>query len=136
MEPVGGEFVEFEQALAQGAAVVVTGGGRFLFDGDAGFLGKSADGGGEVEAFVFHDELEDAAAGAAAEAVIGLFLRADVEGRGFLAVERAEGAPTRAGAFEREVAADDFDDVAGGGDALDAFFGDTGHGGKCSGGGK
>ena len=136
VEPVGGGFVQHEESLAQFAALVVTGCGFVLENGDTGFLREAADRGGEVDAFVFHDELEDAAPGAAAEAVVGLLLRADVEGWGFLAVEGAEGAPTRAGAFEREVAADDFDNVAGGGDALDTFLGDAGHGRDVSGWGK
>lgn len=128
LEPVGGDFVQFEEASAQFAALVIARCGGFLDDRDPGFLGQSADGGGEVDAFVFHDELEDAAARAAAEAVVGLLLRTHVERGGFLAVERAERAPAGAGAFEREVAADDLDDVIGRGDALDAFLGDAGHG--------
>jgi hypothetical protein len=83
-----------EEPLAQFAALVITGGGFVLQNGQAGFLREAADRGGEVDAFVFHDELEDAASGAAAEAVIGLLLRADVERGRFLAVKGAEGPPT------------------------------------------
>ena len=133
VEPVCGGFVQREESLAQFAALVVTGCGFIFEKGYAGFLGQAADRGGEVNAFIFHDELEDAASGAAAEAVVGLLLRADMERRGFLAVKRTERAPTRAGALQREVAADDFNDVAGGGDALDAFLGDAGHGPEFSG---
>lgn len=51
-------------------------------------------------------------------------------------MERAESPPAGAGSFERKVAADYFNDVAGGGDAFNAFLGDTWHANECSPAGK
>ena len=127
----GGEAVEVEQLVPKVAALIVTRGRLFLDQGDPGPLGQSADRGGEVDPLVFHDKFEDAPAGPAAEAVVGLLLGADVKGRGLLAVEGAGGAPTGPGALEGEVAADDFNDVAGGGDPFDAFLGNAWHAAEC-----
>lgn len=77
---------------------------------------------------VIHDEADDASSGVTAEAVIALAGGIHGEGGGFFLVEGAESFPGRAGAFEREIGSDDFDDVIGFRDAADAFFGKTGHG--------
>jgi folate-binding Fe-S cluster repair protein YgfZ len=124
--------VQVEEAGTQSATVVLVGRSIFFEDGDSGALGQTTNGRAEVHALVFHDKFEDAAAGTAAEAVVSLLLRADMERGGFLAVEGAERPPTGAGAFEREIAADDLDDVAGGCDALNAFLGNTWHATECS----
>ena len=85
-------------------------------DADARALCEAPRGGGKVEALVLRDEVEDAATLAAAEAVETLARGIDSEGRGFLLVEGAQGLEGGPRALEREVAADDIDDVIGGGD--------------------
>ena len=79
MEPIRGRAVHLEQPVAHGAPTVVLGSAFFLHDGDTRFLREALHRGGEVDALVFHDEFENAAARSAAEAVVGLLLRADVE---------------------------------------------------------
>jgi hypothetical protein len=56
--------------------------------------------------------------------MVALPLRIDGEGGGFFLVKRAIRLPRRPGALEREVAADDIDDVIGGGDLLEGFLRD------------
>ena len=58
-----------------------------------------------------HDEAEGVAAGAAAKAVVELFVRADAEGRRLFLVERAEGAVVLAGLLQLDARTDHFDDV-------------------------
>jgi hypothetical protein len=80
-------------------------------EGDAGTFGEFADGVGERQVLVLHDELDDIAPGAAAEAMPDLARRVDVEAGGFLFVERAEGDEIRAASFQGKIGADDFDEV-------------------------
>lgn len=70
---------------------------------------------------VFHDETENASPNAAAEAVKGLTLRADVKRRRFFLMKWTERFEIRAGALQREIRADDFDNVIGGCDLLDCI---------------
>ena len=99
-----------------------------LFDnGNSRALGKPAHRRGKIQVFIIHDETENRPAGAAAEAMIGLALRVDMEGWRFFAMERAQGPPARSGALERKIGADDLDDIIGFGDTLDGFLRDARH---------
>ena len=70
------------------ASTILTGGA--LRKLDTGLLGQSGESLLEVEAVAAHDEREDVAVLAAPEAMPGLSLRSDREGRSLLGVERAE----------------------------------------------
>ncbi len=78
---LGGEF-----RLA-GAGGPLSGLARYLDSRDRGKLFHRRD---EVEPFVFHQEADRVAAGAAAEAVVELLVGVDAEGGAFLVVEGAE----------------------------------------------
>ena len=82
-------------------------------------FGQPPHGFGEGDVFVFLDEREHVAALVTAEAMKDLSMRIDVEARRFLFVKRAEGDEVCAGAFEREIRANDIDDVAGGADLFE-----------------
>lgn len=127
VEPFGGVFMEGEELGASPASFIGEGVEFGLGDDDAGAIGEASDGGGVIDVFVFHDEAGGGATGLAAEAVEGLAGGVDVEGGGFFVVEGAEGSVVGADAFEREVGADELDDIGGGEHFLDGFFGDTGH---------
>ena len=60
---------------------------------------------------VIHHKTENTPPDPAAEAVKRLPLRADREGGRFFLMKRAERLEVRAGAFERKIRADHFDDV-------------------------
>ncbi len=130
MEPGRRFNVEGEQAFADLVATIVIRAARFLDDGNPRTLGEAAHRADKVEMLVVHDETKNRPARTAAEAVIGLPLRVDVEGRAFLAMKWTERPPACARAFEREIRTDDLDDVVGFGDALDGFFGNAGHAAK------
>ena len=66
---------------------------------------------GNVRLFHFHDEFENIAADAAAEAVVNLFHWMDGERWRFFLVEGAEACEIRAAFFQADVFADDADDV-------------------------
>ena len=128
VEERGNLAVEVEQAAAQTAGLVGVGVGLDLDDRDAGAGGEFPHGVGERQVFVFSDEGDGVAALAAAEAMERLARRIDAERRRFLVVERAERLETRAGAFHRDVRADEVLDAGGGEYLLDAFLRDLRHG--------
>jgi hypothetical protein len=69
------------------------------------------DGLGEAEVLVLHQEADGGAVGSAAEAVIELLRRRDVERRRVLAVERTAGRELAAGFLQRYITLDQFDQV-------------------------
>ena len=78
-------------------------------------LGQQLESFRKSEAVHFHNELEDVAAGAAAEAFVELARLVDVEGGGLLLMERAQAqvAAGGANAAQAHILADHFDDVDG-----------------------
>ena len=70
---------------------------------------------------IIHDEPENAAACAAAEAMKGLSARAHCERRRFLLMKGAERLEICSCAFQRKIGADYFDDIVCGGDLLNCF---------------
>ena len=71
-----------------------------VFQRDAGAIRQDAQRLAELDLLSLHQEAEDIAAGAAgAEAVPGLTIRRDVEGRRTLCVEGTQGPEIAAGAF-------------------------------------
>src|SRR5439155_13860615 len=74
-------------------------------------LGQRADGLGEAEPVVAHEEPEGIAAGVTAEAMEDAALGIDGEGRGLLGMEGAEPLPVLAGALEVHELADQLHDV-------------------------
>ena len=114
-----GDFVHVEERGAK----LRFGVGIFgaLGHGDAVALGQELEGLGEGESVDFHDEFEDVAAGAAAEALVELAGLIDGEGRRFFLMKgaQADEASGGSGAFEAHVIADHFDDVDLGFELLD-----------------
>ena len=82
-----------------------------LRDGDAAFFRDDSNRFWKRTLFHFHDEFEDVAADAAAEAVINLFGRVDGERWRFFRVKRAQAGEILAALFQADVFADDADDV-------------------------
>jgi len=76
---------------------------------------------------VVHHEPEDASASAATETVERLPRGIHVEGRALFLVKRTDRPKARAGTLEWKIPTDDFHNVAGIGDLLYTFFGDTWH---------
>ena len=76
---------------------------------------------------VFHDEPENAAAGAAAETMKSLPARAHHERRRLFLMKRAERPEIRSRAFHGEIRADHFNDVVRSSDLLDCFRRDRSH---------
>ena len=74
---------------------------------------------GEFHLLIQHDELEQVAAGLAAEAEKQLALGIDVEGGSFFLMERAETLEAGAGRFQRDVFGNDTSDVYRTTDGLD-----------------
>ena len=126
VEKGGGLGVDLQQALGAGRTAVVLA----HRDGYAALVGQVADGVDERHAVVLHEELEDVAVLAAAEAVVALALDVDVEGRRLLVVEGAACHEAAARALERKTVADHGHDVGPAADVLDDGFGDDGHGGS------
>ncbi|MCY1512266.1 hypothetical protein D9M68_467200 [compost metagenome] len=134
--------------LLQGVPVVVRSGGEqgvergvgwlaravaapafFPWDVHAGALGQVLDRLGEVQVVVVHDEAEGVAAGAAAEAVIELLVRADAEGWRLFVMEGAACGVVLAGLFQLHARADHFDYVGAVQQVVDEALGDeAGHG--------
>lgn len=77
----------------------------------AGALGQFLDRLGELQLVVVHDEAERVAAGAAAEAVVELLVRADGERGSLFLVERAAGAVVLAGFLQLDARTHHLDDV-------------------------
>src|SRR5204862_2166870 len=80
-------------------------------DRDAVLFGDDAHGFGELAAFDAHDEIEDAAAGAAAEAFVKPLGLRDAERRRLFGVERTASHMVCAALLERHVIGDDANDV-------------------------
>ena len=112
LEDAGGGLVHLHE---RGAELGVGIGVLALGHGDAVALGHQLEGFKEADALDFHDELQNVATDAAAEALVALDGGVDVERRRFFGVERAEAQVSAggAGAFEADVFADGFDDVDG-----------------------
>ena len=91
----------------------------FKFQRNFRAFGQPAHGVHEADVFVFLDEGEDVAALVAAEAVENLLVRIDVEAGRFFLVKRAKRGEVGAGAFQRQIRADDIHDVAGGADVFE-----------------
>ena len=100
--------VEFQKSRAQAAALTLF----LLRDGHIRALGEKADRVGEGQVLLLHDEVDDAAALFAAEAVIDLLVRRDGERAGLFVVKGAETEVVRALFGERHIAAHHVDDVA------------------------
>ena len=84
---------------------------RALVELDPGARGQAPQGLGEVDPVALHDEAEDVAALAAAEAVPRLARGRDHERRGLLPVERAEPLERGAGLLQLDRLADELDEV-------------------------
>ena len=96
--------------VAQALALRVLAAGS-LAELDAGALRQAAQRLGEVDRVALHDEVEDVAAPAAAEALPGLARRRDRERRRLLAVERAQALEGGAGLAQLNGLADQVDEV-------------------------
>src|SRR5690349_11527961 len=79
-----------------------------------GAIGKTPHGIHETDVLVFFDEREDVAALVAAKTVKDLLVRIDVEAGGLLLMKRTKRSKVRSGTFQRQIAANDIHDVAGG----------------------
>lgn len=75
----------------------------------------------KIDVLIFHYESESAATGATAKTMKRLSTRAHHKRRRFLLMKRAKRLEIRAGAFQRKICADDFDDVVRGRDLLNCF---------------
>src|SRR5262249_37644127 len=104
----GGLAMDFKGGLpaSLGGGVCGTGGGGH----GAGPRRESLDGLGEGEAVKLHQKMEQIAAGAAAEAMEGIAVRADDERGAFLLMEGAEALVIFARFFQLDEFADEFDD--------------------------
>ena len=103
----GGELGVDAEEEAAGDGLVVLG----HVERDAAALGEETDGVDEGHAVRHHQELEDVAVRAAAEAVEGAAGGGDDEGGRLLLVEGAAGLEVGRGALERDARADELDDV-------------------------
>jgi len=84
---------------------------------------------GEIEVPVFHEKADGRAVGAAAEAVVELFVRADGEGRRLFVMEGAAGLVVLAGLFQGHEFVNQGDDVRAGQQFVDKLLWDpAGHG--------
>ena len=93
-----------------------------FFDyGDPGARRELAHGCRKIDMFVIHYESENAAASATPETMKCLPTRVHHERRCFLLMKRAESLEISSRAFQREIRADDFDDIVPSGDLLDCF---------------
>jgi hypothetical protein len=71
--------------------------------------------------FILHDEPENASANATAKTVKRLALGTDMKGRRFFLMKWTERFEIRARALQREVSADDFNDIVGRRNLLDCL---------------
>ena len=94
---------------------------------DAGRPGERADGRGEREPILAHQEAERVAPNPAAEAVKDALARVDREGGRLLGMERAEALPAGARLPQVHEAADEVDDVGGGADVVEQRLRILGH---------
>jgi hypothetical protein len=92
---------------------LIIGTGLGLGYGNSQLLGQAADGLGETDAIFAHKELEDTSTGAAAKTFEDALGGTDTEGRGFFFVERTQSEEVSSGPFERNVLADNLDDIGG-----------------------
>ena len=83
----GGVFIQCQYACAQAAAFAMA---VFFGHLHSGAFGQETDGVRKREVFLFHDEVDHAAAFAAAKAVVNLLIRGNGKGTGLFAVERAQ----------------------------------------------
>jgi hypothetical protein len=75
----------------------------------------------KIDVLVFHYESEDASTGAAAKTMKCLPARAHHERRRFLLMKWTERLEVRSRTLQREIRANDVDDVVPGGDLFDCF---------------
>ncbi len=104
---VPGDGAVEDLAQARSAGVLPA---RALVQLDPGPLGQGLEGLREGDRVTLHHEAEDVTAQAAAEALPALATGRDIEGRGLLAVERAESLVRRTGLLQLDGLADDVDD--------------------------
>ena len=90
MEELRGLAVGAQKPLPLAAAALVVGVVLHLGQGHVELVGQEAHGLGKVQPLHVHDELDHAAPGLAAEAVVKLLLGIHGEGGGFFAVKRAQ----------------------------------------------
>ena len=109
--PAGGIPVQIQHTAAQlvGAALIF-----LLRHRQVGPLGQKPHGLGKGEVFDLHDEIDDAAALFAAEAVVDLLVRRHGEGGRFFIVERTQAEQIAALALQGDVAGHHVHDVAAG----------------------
>jgi hypothetical protein len=81
----------------------------------------------ETDVFVFADESKNVTAFVTAEAVENLAVRIDVETGTLFLMERAERGEIGPGAFQRQIRADDINDITGGADAFESGLGKNCH---------
>src|SRR5204862_5680909 len=115
---VGDLLVNLEQRFLE-VAMLLRARVFFEFERDAGPFGQSMHRFGKTDALEFLNEREYVTALVTAEAMKNLTLGMDVKTRRLLLVKRAEGDKIGARALEREIGADDLDDVAGSADLLE-----------------
>ena len=77
----------------------------------ARLFGQIFDGLGEIQALKVHDKAKRIAAGAAAEAIIELLVRADAEGGRLFIMKRAQRRVVFTGFLEFQARANDLDDI-------------------------
>src|SRR2546425_9115664 len=98
--------------------------GRLLFNSDAVFLAEIPHHGRKRRTLDLHQEREDVAPLSAAETVEHLARGADDEGRSLLRVEGTEAFKVLSRLTEREMGADDFDDIGPVANPVDDLFRD------------
>ena len=115
---------EVERGVTASAARLLGAGVVLVLQRDPGALGEAGERLDEGDVLVVLDEAEDVAALVAAEAMEDLLRGVHVEARRLLLMERAERDEVGAGALERQVSADDIDDVARGADLFAEVVGE------------
>ena len=116
----GDVAVELEHALALAGAGIVF----VLRNGHAYAAGEKAHRVRVGEIFDLHDEIDDAAALAAAEAVVDLLVRRDGEGRRLFAVEGAESEQILSAFFRQsDILGNDVRDIVSFNELLNEAFG-------------
>ena len=105
----GGPLID----VGQVNLALVLGAGLALDYRNSQLLGQGADGLGEADAVLAHEELEDASAGTATKTFENSFGGTDTKRGGFFFVEGAESEEVSSGSFEGDVLADNLDDIGG-----------------------
>lgn len=135
VEPLGGFFVELDEAGAEATRFVGLGVVGFFLDGDVGALSQFSHRVGKGEVLVLHDEADGVTTFAAPEAFEVLAGRIDIKGRGLFVVKGAEGLESGASTFDREVGGNEVHDVGRGEHLFDCFLRNAWHWEQASTGG-